>query len=101
MFEVIGERINTSRKLVQTAVAERNADYIVNDVKKQQEAGATYIDVNAGARIGFETENMKWLLDTIQPIVTISLTLDSPDPAVLEMAFGMAEKMPMVNSISL
>ncbi|GAB6145550.1 hypothetical protein [Desulfocicer niacini] len=40
MFEVIGERINTSRKLVQAAVAERNADYIINDVKKQQEAGA-------------------------------------------------------------
>ena len=32
MFEVIGERINTSRKLVQAAVAERNAEYIVNDV---------------------------------------------------------------------
>jgi len=34
MFEVIGERINTSRKLVQAAVAERNADYIIDDVKK-------------------------------------------------------------------
>ncbi len=101
MFEVIGERINTSRKLVQAAVAERNADYIIDDVKKQQEAGATYIDVNAGARIGHEIKDMKWLLDTIQPIVTIPLTLDSPDPAVLEMAFKMVEKTPMINSISL
>ena len=101
MFEVIGERVNTSRKLVQAAVAERDADYIIDDVKKQQEAGATYIDVNAGARIGHETEDMKWLLDTIQSIVTIPLTLDSPDPAVLEMAFGMVEKTPMINSISL
>ncbi len=42
MFEVIGERINTSRKLVQTAVAERNADYIIEDVKKQQDAAAPY-----------------------------------------------------------
>ena len=101
MFEVIGERINTSRKLVQAAVAERNADYIIDDVKKQQEAGATYIDVNAGARIGHETDDMKWLLDTIQPIATVPLTLDSPDPAVLEMAFKMVEKAPMINSISL
>ncbi|MEN8226485.1 MAG: dihydropteroate synthase, partial [Bacteroidota bacterium] len=60
-----------------------------------------YIDVNAGARIGHETEDMKWLLDTIQPVVDLPLTLDSPDPAVLEMAFGMVEKTPMVNSISL
>ncbi len=101
MFEVIGERINTSRKLVQAAVADRDADYIIDDVKKQQDAGANYIDVNAGARIGHETEDMKWLLDTIQPIATVPLTLDSPDPAVLEMAFKMVEKTPMINSISL
>ncbi len=101
MFEVIGERINTSRKLVQAAVTERNADYIINDVKKQQEAGATYIDVNAGARIGHEAEDMKWLLDTIQPVATVPLTLDSPDPEILEMAFKMVEKAPMINSISL
>ena len=101
MFEVIGERINTSRKLVQAAVADRDADYIIDDVQKQQEAGANFIDVNAGARIGHETEDMKWLLDTIQPIATVPLTLDSPDPAVLEMAFKMVEKTPMINSISL
>ncbi|MCP4455381.1 MAG: dihydropteroate synthase, partial [Planctomycetes bacterium] len=101
MFEVIGERINTSRKLVQAAVAERDAAYIIDDVTKQQEAGANFIDVNAGARIGHETEDMKWLLDTIQPIATVPLTLDSPDPAVLEMAFNMVEKTPMINSISL
>ena len=101
MFEVIGERINTSRKLVQAAVANRDAGYIIDDVKKQQEAGATYIDVNAGARIGHEKEDMRWLLDTIQPVCDIPLALDSPDPAILEMAFSMVEQPPMVNSISL
>ena len=44
---------------------------------------------------------MRWLLETIQPVTTIPLALDSPDPAILEMAFGMVEKAPMVNSISL
>ncbi len=101
MFEVIGERINTSRKNVQNAVSERDADYIIDDVKKQQEAGANFIDVNAGARIGHEEEDMKWLLDTIQPIATVPLCLDSPDPAILEMAYQMVEKTPMINSISL
>lgn len=101
MFEVIGERINTSRKKVQEAVAKRDADYIIEDVKKQQEAGAAYIDVNAGARIGHEAEDMQWLLDTIQPVVTIPLALDSPDPAILEMAFQKLDRPPMINSISL
>lgn len=101
MFEVIGERINTSRKNVQSAVADRNAEYIIDDVNKQQAAGAHFIDVNAGARIGHEVEDMKWLINTIQPIATVPLCLDSPDPAVLEMAFQMVEKSPMINSISL
>ncbi len=101
MFEVIGERINTSRKNVQAAVAAKDTSYIVNDVKKQQEAGATFIDVNAGARIGHEEEDMRWLLKTIQPVVTLPLCLDSPDPVILEMAYGLVEKSPMINSISL
>ncbi len=101
MFEIIGERINTSRKLVQAAVSHRDSDYIIDDVKKQQAAGATFIDVNAGARIGHEEEDMRWLLDTIQPVCEIPLALDSPDPAILEMAFAMVEKPPMINSISL
>ncbi len=44
---------------------------------------------------------MKWLLNTIQPIATVPLTLDSPDPAILEMAFQIVEKTPMINPISL
>ena len=101
MFEVIGERINTSRQNVQNAVVQKDAQYIIDDVMKQQEAGAAYIDVNAGARIGHETEDMQWLINTIQPIVTVPLCLDSPDPQVLEMAFEMMDTTPMINSISL
>ena len=101
MFEVIGERINTSRKLVKQAVADRDADYIIDDVKKQEQAGASYIDVNAGARIGHEAEDMQWLLDTVQPVISIPIALDSPDPAILEMAYAKLERSPMINSISL
>lgn len=101
MFKVIGERINTTRKNVQKAVAERDANYIVNDVKAQEDAGADYIDVNAGAVVGAEKESMKWLIDTIQTAVSIPLCLDSADPEVLEMAYGLADKKPIINSISL
>ena len=101
MFVVVGERINTSRKKVQEAVANRDSSYIQDDVKKQQAAGATYIDVNAGARIGHEKEDVEWLLTVIQEVAIIPLSLDSPDPAVLEMAYGMVNDRPMINSISL
>ena len=61
MFCVVGERINTSRKNVQEAVINKDDTYIQNDVKKQEAAGATFIDVNAGARIGYEKMNMEWV----------------------------------------
>jgi 5-methyltetrahydrofolate--homocysteine methyltransferase len=101
MFTVIGERINTTLKKVKAAVADRDRDYIRDDVRKQTEAGATYIDVNAGARIGYEEEDMKWLLEVVQGATDLPLCLDSPDPSILEMAYGLVEKRPMVNSISL
>jgi cobalamin-dependent methionine synthase I len=101
MFYVVGERINTSRKKVQEAVANKDSEYIQNDVTKQQAAGAAFIDVNAGARIGHEKKDMEWLLTIIQEVITIPLCLDSPDPEVLEMAYEMVKDRPMINSISL
>ena len=101
MFCIVGERINTSRKKVQEAVINKDRAYIQSDVEKQQAAGATFIDVNAGARIGYEKQDMEWLLTVIQEVVTVPLCLDSPDPEVLEMAYGMVTDMPMINSISL
>lgn len=50
MFTIIGERINTTLKKVRQAVEERDAAYIKADVRSQTAAGATSIDVNAGAR---------------------------------------------------
>jgi 5-methyltetrahydrofolate--homocysteine methyltransferase len=101
MFVVVGERINTSRKEVQEAVAKRYVAYIQSDVKQQEAAGANYIDVNAGARIGFEMEDIKWALKVIQEVVTIPLSLDSPDPKVLETVYKKVKEPPMINSISL
>jgi len=101
MFVVVGERINTSRKRIQEAVVNKDSTYIQEDVKKQQAAGATFIDVNAGSRIGYEKADMEWLLEVIQEVVTIPLCLDSPNPKVLEMAYGMVKDRPMINSISL
>lgn len=101
MFCIVGERINTSRKKVQESIIHKDHAYIQSDVEKQQAAGATFIDVNAGARIGYEKKDMEWLLTVIQEVVTIPLCLDSPDPEVLEMAYGMVKDRPMINSISL
>jgi cobalamin-dependent methionine synthase I len=101
MFTIVGERINTSRKPVMEAVEARNGAYIQEDVRRQEAAGATYIDVNAGARIGHEMEDMQWLIGAIQEAVHLPLCLDSPDPRVLETAHALVSRPPMINSISL
>jgi len=101
MFVIVGERINTSRKHVLEAVEQRNAVYIQEDVKRQIAAGANYIDVNAGARIGREMDDMEWLLEVIQEVATVPLCLDSPDPKVIEKALDLVKVPPMINSISL
>ncbi len=101
MFTVIGERINTTLGKVKEAVENKDAAYIQDDVKKQTECGATYIDVNAGARIGHEEEDMKWLLEVVQAATDLPLCLDSPDPKILEIAYEKVDQVPMVNSISL
>jgi cobalamin-dependent methionine synthase I len=89
MFVVVGERINTSRKSVWEAVEKKDASYILDEVERQTEAGASYIDVNTGARIGHEMEDMEWLLKVTQEVVAVPLCQDSPDPEVLEIAYGM------------
>ena len=46
---LIGEKINGTRKSVQKAILERDASAICMLVKEQAEAGADYLDVNAGS----------------------------------------------------
>jgi 5-methyltetrahydrofolate--homocysteine methyltransferase len=45
---VIAEKINGTRKLVNKAVLERDVNFIQNLARAQAEAGADYLDINAG-----------------------------------------------------
>jgi len=77
----IGERINTSRKPVNKAVASRDAAYIQADVTFQIDSGADLIDVNAGSRRNSEVEDLFWLIEVIQKALPqVRLCIDSPDP---------------------
>ena len=98
---VVGEKINTSRKSIAAAVEKRDADFIVKVAQAQVDAGATYIDVNAGTLLEQETEVLCWLVQTVQGAIDIPLSLDSPNPAALAEAMKLHKGEPMINSISL
>jgi len=95
---IVGERINTSRKAINAAVEKRDAAYVTADVQKQVQAGADYIDLNAGSRIGSEMEDLNWLVEVAEAAVDVPLSLDSPDPKVLLGLVKKVKKKPMINS---
>jgi 5-methyltetrahydrofolate--homocysteine methyltransferase len=98
---VVGEKINTSRKSIAEAVVKRDVDFIVKVAQAQVDAGATYIDVNAGTLLERETDALCWLVQTVQGAMDIPLSLDSPNPAALAEAMKLHKGEPMINSISL
>ena len=65
---IIGELINASRKAIKTAIEARDAQAIQGVARDQAEAGADYIDVNAGIFVGQEPEYLKWLVETVQQV---------------------------------
>jgi 5-methyltetrahydrofolate--homocysteine methyltransferase len=98
---IIAERINASRKYIAQAISSRNAEFIQNEAKAQDQAGADYIDVNAGTFIGEEAERLKWVIETVQAVTEKPLCIDSPDPAVIRATVPLVKKVPMINSITL
>jgi len=101
MMIIVGEKINTSRKSIEEAVRKRDAVSITKVAREQAEAGAHYIDVNAGTFLDQEVECLCWLVETIQNEVALPLCLDSPNPKALYEAMKRHKGEPLINSISL
>jgi 5-methyltetrahydrofolate--homocysteine methyltransferase len=98
---IIGELINASRKAIGVAIEAGDADTIQKEAKDQTEAGADFIDVNAGIFVGKEPEYLKWLVQTVQDVTETPCAIDSPDPGAVEAALSVHQGIPMINSISL
>ncbi len=83
---VVGERLNTSRPGAAAMVAARDAAAVQAEALRQVEAGAVYVDVNAGTFAEREAEALAWLVETVRAAVPAALCFDSPNPAALEVA---------------
>ncbi|HEY3312686.1 MAG TPA: dihydropteroate synthase [Anaerolineales bacterium] len=99
-MKIIGEKINGTRKRVAQAIAERDTGFIQDLAKKQSEAGSTWLDVNAGTHPEREPDDLIWLIENIQAVVSTPLSLDSANPKALSIAIQAVNKTPMINSIS-
>jgi cobalamin-dependent methionine synthase I len=98
---IVGELINASRKAIAAAIEKQDQEAIAKIAKDQAEAGADFIDVNAGVFVGKEPEYLEWLVKTVQAAVEAPCCIDSPDPKAIEKALAVHKGAAMINSISL
>ena len=99
-MQIIGERINGTRKQVAKVVAERDVNFIQTLARRQVEAGAHLLDVNAGTQPDREPDDLAWLVKTVQAVASVPLSLDSANPVALAAAIKEVQQPPLINSIS-
>jgi 5-methyltetrahydrofolate--homocysteine methyltransferase len=102
---IIGEKINGTRKKVAEAIAARDETFIRDLASKQFQAGAAYLDINAGTMPTKEPDDIVWLLRLVHESTPQAIPcLDSANPEAL--AAGLAEAVSyglpklMINSLS-
>jgi 5-methyltetrahydrofolate--homocysteine methyltransferase len=102
---IVGELINASRKSVKAAIESEDRAAIQNLANAQTEAGANYIDVNAGVFVSEEIDYLKWVVKNVLEAVKVPCCIDSPNPKAIEATLKFhrdkTDQIPMVNSISL
>ena len=86
---IIGEKINATRKSIAKAIISKNSSTIKQQIEDQDISGAHYIDLNAGTGVGDEkreTEDMCWLIDLALETTEKNLSIDSPNPQIIQKA---------------
>jgi len=102
---IVGELINSTRRRVEKAITDSDISMIQELARAQAEAGAHYIDVNAGTFDKEEDRYLNWLIENVLDVVDIPCCIDSPNPKAINSALRRHQEIsslvPMINSISL
>ncbi|MDD5127580.1 MAG: dihydropteroate synthase [Dehalococcoidales bacterium] len=98
---IIGESINASIKPVAEAINQRDGKFVADLARRQVEAGADMLDVNAGAGMRDEAHDLIWLVQTVQSAIEIPLVLDSSNPEALVKVYPECKQRPMLSSLTL
>lgn len=95
---VIGELINGMFRDVAKAIQHRESDIIQHLAEEQVNAGATALDVNVGPYSKDPKADMKWLVESIQKVTSVSLSLDATKFNVIEEGLKAAKSKAIINS---
>ena len=107
-FCIIGERINpTGRKRLSLELQNDNFSTVEQDVLNQVKCGAHILDVNAGVVYNnnpdpniTEPPLIKKLINLVQSLTDVPISIDSSVPAALEAGLEAANGRPLLNSVT-
>lgn len=95
----IGERINpTARKKLAQDIKDGRMEVVVEEARKQVEAGAPILDVNMGVPGIDEPAAMIKAVREIQTAIDVPLVIDSTNPEAIEAALKTFVGRPLINS---
>jgi cobalamin-dependent methionine synthase I len=97
---IIGERLNSSRPPVFKALEEKDEKFLIKEAKRQEKAGASYIDLNTAALIDEEIETLRWAIPLLQKELAVPLSIDTPSPEAMEEGLSLHKGQALLNSLT-
>ncbi len=97
---LIGENIHIISRAVSDAVRNRDSAPIQDLAKAQARAGADYLDLNLGPARKEPEEVASWLVDTVQAVADLPISLDTMNPLAMEAGLKLCRKRALLNSAS-
>ncbi len=98
---IIGENIHIMSQKVKDALAARDGDFFRASAEAQVAAGAQALDLNLGPRKKDWEEVFPWMVQTVESVVDVPLSLDSTNVAGIEAGLKAVTKaQPIINSTS-
>ncbi len=97
---IIGENIHIISPTVKAAVADRDHETIQCLAVSQVEHGADMLDLNIGPQKRRGVEVMDWIVDAVQAVTDVPLSLDTTNVAAIEVGLQRVKRQAMINSTS-
>jgi 5-methyltetrahydrofolate corrinoid/iron sulfur protein methyltransferase len=97
---IIGENIHIIAPPVKAAIEARDAKVIQDMALRQVEAGAGIVDLNIGPQKKLGHEIMPWIVEAVQEVTDVPLSLDTTNFAAMEAGLKVCKKPAMLNSAS-
>ncbi len=97
---IIGENIHIISPKVKKAFADRDSKFIQSMAMSQVKHGAGMLDLNIGPQKRRGVEVMEWVVDAVQEVTPVPLSLDTTNAAAIEVGLKKAARQAMINSTS-